>query len=85
MKQKKQNNIYGLTKVRSSVINISKSYWTNMTRQYTKEKMKEKESVVDRKIEFKKKNDIRIIKTVDMGIRLQLSALMINKANQFSI
>lgn len=42
VKQKKQNNIYGLTKVRSSVINISKSYWTNMTRQYTKEKMKEK-------------------------------------------
>lgn len=33
----------------------------------------------------KKKNDIRIIKTVDMGIRLQLSAIMINTANQFSI
>lgn len=48
VKQIKQNNIYGLTKVRSSVINISKSYWTNMTRQYTKEKMKEKESVVER-------------------------------------
>ena len=33
----------------------------------------------------KKKNDIRIIKTVDMGISLQLSAVMINTANQFSI